>query len=164
MGWLLLMLDAMKWPRIGAGRCWRCAQGIAIGFRQLIEEHRGATAAQDYAKRCKRAADAANRLALEMDAVGFRPTGLLADQDLLRGEFKDCLDQHLATLKDICKEPEAVMAKMFWQHFRRAFLAIVPGNSDSGEVSLLGDEPLAKGAVRVREITVVLRQTAELGL
>lgn len=161
-GWLLLMLDAMKWPRLTKGRCWRCAHTLAISFRQLIEEAQGADAARDYAAKCKQAAIAADSLALEMEAAGFQKLEFVADLDRVRGDFKHALDRHVATLRTVLQEPDALMAKMLWQHVKRALLLSLFENLLPEDGDLQKYDPLAEGLGRVRAIAVSLIQTSQM--
>lgn len=160
-GWLLLMLDAMKWPRLSKGRCWRCALTLAIAFRQLIEEAQGAEAARDYAAGCKQAAIAASSLVLEMEAIGFQKVEFVADEDRVRGDFKDARDRHVAMLRTVLQEPDALMAKMLWQHLKRALSASLFENRSSEDADLQKYDPLVEGPSRVRAVAVALRETSQ---
>ena len=161
-GWLLLLLDAMKWPLLTKGRCWRCAHNMVIAFRQLIEETQGADAAQDYAAKCKHAATAADGLALEMEAIGFQKLEFTADLDRVRGDFKEARDRHLATLEIVLREPDALMVKTLWQQLHRALSTILRSTDAAEDAEPMKYDPLTRGPTCVRHIAVALLQVSQM--
>ncbi len=163
-GWLFLLLTEQKWTRISKKRqrCWDCCERLALAYRQIVEEERGAPGARNYAQQCKTAAEAAALLALEMEANDYRPTGLAIQLDELLGDLRDRLLKHIETLRAIQTEPSEAMARVLWRDCVRRLADIAKGMAPDASSEQVRYEPLIAGSEPVRAVAVALRKTSLL--
>lgn len=164
-GWLYLMLTKMGWKEVTSDRerCWDCCHRFAIAYRLLVEEQRGAPLARVYAQQCKEAAEAAALLALEIEATDYRPTGLACDGHDLRGDLKELIHRHIATLRAVNTAPSEPLSWVVWTRLDQRLAAIAEQIAADSSVAHIRYDPLTVGPEFVRAVAVALRKTSLLG-
>lgn len=164
-GWLFLLLTEQKWTRISKKRqrCWDCCERLALAYRQIVEEERGAPGARNYAQQCKTAAEAAALLALEIEATDYRPTGLACDGHDLRGDLKELVHRHIATLRAVSTAPSEPLSWVVWTRLDQRLAAIAEQIAADSSVAHIRYDPLTVGPEFVRAVAVALRKTSLLG-
>lgn len=164
-GWLYLMLTRRKWKHVTKKRlrCWDCCHRFAIAYRLLVEEQRGAPLARVYAQQCKEAAEAAALLALEIEATDYRPTGLACDGHDLRGDLKELIHRHIATLRAVNTAPSEPLSWVVWTRLDQRLAAIAEQIAADSSVAHIRYDPLTVGPEFVRAVAVALRKTSLLG-
>lgn len=163
LGWVKLLLDSRKWPRV-KGRCWGCARQLALTYRRLLEEIRGAQKVKEFRALCEAAAKEAAALALEVAGSDYEPRVPVLQPDPKYSHLLELQASHLASLRVLFTEPESHSVKPLWRTLYCRILAVLDGvaqNYTEGEQ--VKYEPLAVGAQKLWEIAVSLKRIAAMG-
>lgn len=163
LGWVKLLLDSRKWPRV-KGRCWACCRQLALTYRRLLEEIRGAQKVKEFRTRCDAAAKETAAFALEVAGSDYEPRVPVLQPDPKYSYLLKLQASHLASLRVLLAEPESISVKPLWRVLHGRIVAVLrDGVIDDLQAENIKYEPLAVGSHKLWEIAVSLKRAATMG-
>lgn len=162
LGWVQLILNSQKWPRAN-GRCWDCVRQLVVSYRMLVEEVEGAEEFEALCESLQKAADDANRLALEMEASNYHPNSLGLQDGLWAGALSELATTYVASIQAALAERQHASSQSLLCRLRpqvRALLSLVKDERCGPDEARY--EPLQVTPDKLRAVAVVLRQSAVL--